>query len=105
MKIFITILLVIVVGFILNYGGLLRWLNQPINELVSGIPNTQCTTDEDCIIRPVQCQTECGCSDEVAVNREWLRYCPFKKSIGRILCGPCGPSAEVGCVKGQCRIL
>lgn len=94
---------VIALFYLLNSVGLLFSLNETVNKLVAGSPNTKCNVDSDCALRTTNCEP-CNC-DLVYANKNWKVFCPFRSTV-RTSCEMCTPpdhNFEIKCVGGECQ--
>jgi len=98
-KIIITVLAVLL---ILNFFGILGPMNQPMNKLIFGVPDTSCAYDTDCKLERVTTCGGCHCETS-AVNKDWNMFCPFRDNVQvQCDCIAIGPES-VRCVKNVCQ--
>ena len=103
MKIGVVVLVIVILIFILNYFyGALAFLNEPLNDIISGSPNKSCNDDSDCVLRKTICH-QCDCGD--TVNKNWYTFCPFvDKSIDLCkMCASLHSDFEVKCINNLCQ--
>lgn len=94
--------LLVALFIVLNSLGVFFPLNEPVNNLVSGEPKTHCVSDQDCALK----STGCGfCECQIPVNKNWNKFCLFKKPNIAVDCAVCFYPGPIGCVEGVCKFV
>lgn len=96
----ISLAVIIIILIVLNFLGLLYFLNGPLSSL-KGRPKTDCTTDDDCMLMRTTC-FPCDCYG-TAVSEEWKPFCPFKNPL--VMCEMCPDRPDVKCVDSKCETV
>lgn len=93
---------VIIILLILFFSGIILKLNYPLNHILAGEPEKNCSVDFDCALRVTSCE-ECACGE--AVNKNWRPFCPIPNNE-KIYCKKCpeeGRDILIKCVENQCQ--
>lgn len=116
-KVFISIFILAI--FVLNFIGVLYFLNPVINKIFPDIPDKSCQIDSDCILAIPSKLSECslcdpyGCkfysaelNEVVAINKDWKPRCLFSepKNVICLMCigGIEQKDYEAKCVNNRC---
>jgi hypothetical protein len=101
-KIFLIAVSIIII-LLLIYFVLITFFSSPVNNflnrLVAGVPDTNCNVDSDCAIKITSC-FPCDCGSFEAVNKDWKAFCPLKYPF-IMLCKPC-QGYDAKCLENKC---
>ncbi|MBI2675857.1 MAG: hypothetical protein HYX24_05330 [Candidatus Aenigmarchaeota archaeon] len=69
---------VLIILIVLNYSGVLFFLNEPLNGLVAGQPLRSCNTDSDCAFKEITCDSGgCGGTHKGRSEQEVEQFLPL----------------------------
>jgi len=78
-----VVAVILLLAYVIGFFSL---LNQPINQLVNGKPDTSCNADEECVYKSTRCSS-CNCGGGLPVNVNTpSAFCPFWEGGFRKLC-------------------